>query len=53
MEQERKRFKVSTGEVVALPFLGYRPKPQYVVRTSAGRVAVRGIDLAPFLKGRG
>lgn len=39
-------FKVSTGAVRALPFIGFRPKPVYVVETSAGRVAVRVHDSA-------
>lgn len=39
-----KGFKVTVGDVSALPFLGYRAKPQYVVQTSAGRVAVRVHD---------
>lgn len=39
-----KGFKVSTGAVRAVPILGYRGKPVYIVETSAGRVAVRVHD---------
>lgn len=39
-----KGIKVTVGDFRALPFIGYRAKPQYVAQTSAGRVAVRVHD---------